>query len=70
MKPFNDLDDGLKSKKQKTLEDAETLNQLKNETDFEKGDFGALIIAAMVTLLPVVAVILFLYYAISMFFFG
>lgn len=70
MKPFNDSDDGLKSKKQKALEEAETLNQLKNDTNFEKGDFAALIIAGMVTILPVVAVILLLYYAISMFFFG
>lgn len=70
MKPVDDLDDGIKSKKRKLLDEAEHLNKLKNETEFEKNDFLALIIAALTTLLPVVLVILFLYYIISMFFFG
>ncbi len=70
MKHLNDLDESLKSKKRKVQEETELLNKLKDETDFEKGDFSALLIAALTTILPVVVVILILYYVISMFFFG
>lgn len=70
MKPFNDSDRGFTSKRKKLIEESETLDQLKKETNFEKGDYLALIVAAMITIIPVVAVILFLYYQISMFFFG
>ena len=52
------------------LEEKKILDQLKDETEFEKGDFLALIIAALITIMPIVLVILFLYYAISMYFFG
>jgi hypothetical protein len=70
MKPKDGLDDGLKSKKRKAIEQTELLNKLRDETEFEKGDFFALIIAALTTILPIVIVILLLYYGISMFFFG
>lgn len=70
MRFLNGFDKGFKSRKRKVLEEQELLNQLKEETDFEKGDFFALIIAALITIMPVVLVVLFLYYAISMLFFG
>lgn len=70
MKHKDDLDESLKSKKRKVLEEAELLNKLKDETEFEKGDFFALLVAGLTTILPVVIVILLLYYVISMFFFG
>ena len=70
MKFQHDLDKSLKSKKRKVLEEAELLNKLRDETEFEKKDFLALIIAALITIVPIVLIILYLYYAISMFFFG
>ena len=70
MKFYNDLDNGLKSKKRKAFEETELLDKLRDETEFEKGDFFALVIAGFTVILPVVIVILFLYYSISMFFFG
>ena len=70
MKFRDDLGSGFKSRKRKLLDEAEVLKKIKDETEFEKGDFPALIIAALITILPVVLVVLFLYYAISMFIFG
>lgn len=70
MKLNDDLDGGLKSKKRKLKEETELLNKLKDETDFEKNDYAALIIAGLTTIIPVVLVILLLYYGISMLFFG
>lgn len=70
MRVLNGLDQGLKSRKRKLLEEAKVLRQLRDETEFEKGDFLALIIAGLITIIPIVVVILFLYYGISMFFFG
>lgn len=68
---FNDdLNDGIKSKRRKAMEELNLMRKLKSETKFEKNDFLALIIAALVTLLPVVIVILLLYFGISMLFFG
>lgn len=67
---LNGLDKGFQSRKRKLLEEAKVLNQLRDETEFEKGDYLALIIAALITIMPVVLVILFLYYGISMYFFG
>jgi len=66
----DDLDDGLKSKKRKVQEEMDELHELRDKTDFEKGDFAALLIAGLTTILPVVAVILVLYFLISMLFFG
>ncbi len=70
MKWFNDFGHGLKSRKQRAKEDAETLRELKANTEFEKGDFLALSIAAIIAFLPIVLVLLFLYYIITKFFFG
>ena len=70
MRVLNGLDPGFKSRKRKLLEETKVLKQLRDETDFEKGDFFALIVAALITITPVVLVILFLYYGISMYFFG
>ncbi|MBI9014815.1 MAG: hypothetical protein JEZ08_21475 [Clostridiales bacterium] len=70
MKHQDDLDESLKSKKRKAFEETELLNKLRDETEFEKGDYSALIIAALTTILPIVIVVLLLYYGISMFFFG
>lgn len=66
----DDLDDGLKSKKRKAQEEMEELTNLRDQTNFEKGDYAALLIAGLTTILPVVAVILVLYFIISMLFFG
>lgn len=66
----NDLDKGFKSRKRKWLEEEKLLKELKDKTEFEKGDVLSLIIAASITIIPVVLVLLFLYYLISMYFFG
>jgi Fe2+ transport system protein B len=66
----DDLDDGLKSKKRKVQEEMDELRELRDQTDFEKNDYAALIIAGLTTILPVVGVILVLYFLISMLFFG
>ncbi|KAB3533096.1 hypothetical protein [Alkaliphilus serpentinus] len=68
MRFFNDKD--LKSRKRKFLEEEKILKELKDKAEFEKGDFLALIFAALITLLPIVLGILFLYYVITMHFFG
>ncbi|MTI47221.1 hypothetical protein [Sporosalibacterium faouarense] len=67
---LNGFDKGFKSRKRKLIEEEKVLNQLKDATEFEKGDFFALIIAGLITIIPVVLVVLFLYYGISMYFFG
>lgn len=64
------LDNSLRSKKRQMHEEAEVLNKLKEETEFEKNDFLALIFAGFITIMPVVIVILLAYYGISMLFFG
>lgn len=64
------LGDILKSKKMKSLEEAETLEKLRDKTYVEKGDIFALIVAGLTTIVPVVVVILLLYYFITMFVFG
>lgn len=66
----NEIDSEIKSKKRKWQEETRLLSELKEKTEFEKGDFMALIIAALTTILPVALIVLFLYYVISMFFFG
>ena len=60
----------IKSKKRKVQEETELLNQLREETKFEKGDYLALIIASFTTLVPVALFILLMYYFVSMLFFG
>jgi len=70
MKLDDELDDGLKSKKRKAQEQTELLNKLRDETEFEKDDYKALIIAALITIMPVVIIVLLAYYFISMLFFG
>ena len=70
MKLDDELDDGLKSKKREAQEQTELLNKLRDETEFEKNDYKALIIAALITIMPVVIVVLLAYYFISMLFFG
>ncbi len=69
MKLFDKFDGSLKSKRQKIKEENELLDELKRETEFEKGDFLALIIAAVITLVPVVLGLWLLYYGIAMLFF-
>ncbi len=70
MRLFDNFTDGLKSSKQKVLEENQTLKELREQTEFEKGDLLALIIAAVTTLLPVVIGLWLAYYAFSMLFFG
>ncbi len=62
--------DYLVSRKKKTKEEQELLSELGAHTKLEKGDLLALILAASVTLLPLVIFILLLYYGISMLLFG
>ncbi len=69
MKLFDKFDGSLKSKRQKIKEENELLEELKRDTEFEKGDFLALIIAAVITLVPVVLGLWLLYYGIAMLFF-
>lgn len=70
MKYENDLDKSIKSKRRQVEEENQKLYKLREETNFEKGDYLALIVAALTTILPVVLVMLALYYIITMFFFG
>ncbi|MCH4889686.1 hypothetical protein EZV73_19040 [Acidaminobacter sp. JC074] len=70
MKLNDELDDSLKSKRRKAQEETELLNKLRDETEFEKNDHMALVIAALTTILPVVIIVLLAYYFISMLFFG
>ncbi|MBM7614616.1 hypothetical protein [Alkaliphilus hydrothermalis] len=67
---LNSFDKGFKSRRRKSQEEKEELKQLLGKTDFENGDFLALIIAALVTLVPVVLIMLLIYYGVSMYFFG
>jgi ABC-type arginine transport system permease subunit len=62
--------DYLVSRKKKAKEEQELLSGLGAHTKLEKGDLLALILAASVTLLPLVIFILLLYYGISMLLFG
>ncbi len=65
MRKFDLKNRSIKSKKRELDEEKETLEKLREETDFEKGDYTALTVAAFLTILPVVIVILFLFYIIS-----
>lgn len=59
----------FKSRIQRAKEENEELQGLKRETNFEKSDFLALIIAAATTILPLVLGLIFLYYFITSYFF-
>ena len=63
------LSKSFPSRKRKLRDETEELEKLKKETEFEKGDFLALAIAALVTIGPVVIVVLALYYWATMFLF-
>lgn len=60
----------LESKRQNAFDELEELKEYRGKTSFEKGDFLALVVAALTTIFPVVLVLLLLYYLISMWFFG
>lgn len=70
MNIINNRDSSFESRRRKAIEERLILNQLRDETDFDSKDYLALIIAAFITLSPVVIGILFLYYGISMLVFG
>ncbi len=70
MNIFGFRTDDLISKRQKSKEEAKLISELKENTVFEKNDYLALIIAAVVTLVPVVIIVWLLYFGISMLFFG
>ena len=63
-------DDNFETKKQKIKRQNAELKELKEKTQFEKGDFLALVIAALTTIFPLAVVLLLLYYFISMWIFG
>ena len=67
VKRFNEIFD---SKKKKVKMQNTELKELRSETKFEKGDILALIIAALTTILPIAAVLLLIFYLISMWLFG
>ncbi len=60
----------LKSPRRTAAEEKELLRELREKTETDKGDLPALIIAAFTTILPLALVVLFLYYAITMWIFG
>lgn len=62
--------DDLVSKRKTAREEGARLDALRERAEVEKGDFLALLIAASMTIVPVVLGILLLYYLISRFFFG
>lgn len=66
---MRDKDKILKHSKSEIMEEQENLEKLRENTEFEKGDFLALVIAFIIAVLPVVLVILFLFYWISGYFF-
>lgn len=55
--------------KKYTKEELEEFNRKLKETPMEKGDMGAMIIAAMITIMPVIAVMLAVLVGIIWFFF-
>lgn len=55
--------------KKYTKEELEEFNQKLKETPLEKGDMGAMIVAAIVTIMPVIAVMLAVLVGIIWFFF-
>lgn len=55
--------------KKYTKEELEEFNQKLKETPMEKGDMGALIVAAVVTIMPVIALMLAVLVGIIWFFF-
>lgn len=60
----------FETKKKKIESQNAELKKLKSETKFEKSDFFALVIAAATTILPVVAVLIFLFYLFIKWMFG
>ena len=70
MRPDRNLGDVLKSKRRKSLEEAELLTKLREKTNLEKGDRFALIIAGLTTILPVAIAILLVTYLITRLIFG
>jgi hypothetical protein len=62
--------DGLVSKNNKAKEEQEASGAFPSHAKPEKGDLLALILAASVTLLPLVIFMLLVYYGISMLLFG
>ncbi len=70
MRKFDLEKRSIRSKKRELDEEKATLEKLRAETDFEKSDFAALTIAAFITILPVVLVILFLFYILTSLFFS
>ncbi len=64
------FDEGFGSRKRKALEEDETIKELREKTEFEKGDFLALVLAFIIAVGPVVLVLLFLFYAITTYFFS
>ena len=55
--------------KKYTKEELEAFSQKLKETPMEKGDMGALIVAAIVTIMPVIALMLAVFVGIIWFFF-
>jgi hypothetical protein len=62
--------DIFRSRRRKVAEEIELLRELRDKAEPEKGDLAALIIAGLTTIVPVALLVLFLYYAISMWVFG
>ncbi len=59
MRNFGFGKEGLRSKRRELEEEKKEFERLRAETDFEKSDFLALTIAALITILPI-AVIAFI----------
>ena len=59
----------LISKKEKLRREKEELNRLLDETEFEKNDVKALIIAALTMIIPVVLIGVIFFYLVIKFFF-
>jgi pyruvate/2-oxoglutarate/acetoin dehydrogenase E1 component len=55
--------------KKYTKEELEEFNRKLKETPMEKGDMGAMIVAALVTIMPVIALMLAAFVAVIWFFF-
>ncbi len=62
---FRRDENSLKSRRQRRMEEIEELKELQKETHLEKGDFLALVIAAMTTLVPVAVGIILVYYFVA-----
>lgn len=64
------INDFFTSRRRKAAEEKALFRELRDKAEPEKGDLTAMIIASLTTLLPVVVLVLFLYYGISMLLFG